>query len=272
MHSTIKLLACTLLFCTACTDTSGEFIETETAVVEGFLFAGHPVDSISITQSFSYIQEDSLPITLNDLALSITEQEQSFALFNIGNGIYQNLDFIPEHGKNYVLEFEHKGEVVRAETFLPEKTEIESSATEIELEKIVDFNFGSLAEIEPIEVTWENEEGDYYYTVVENMEEDPEWVNDLLAEFTNNGEAIRFLQITEPEIADFHIIDPRRHLTQFGTYRIIVFRVNPEYAALYENAGTSSITIAQPPSNVENGLGIFTGVSSDTLFLEVKKI
>jgi len=40
---------------------------------------------------------------------------------------------------------------------------------------------------------------------------------------------------------------------------------------LYETAGTSSISIASPPSNIENGLGIFTGVSSDTVYLEVIK-
>ena len=109
------------------------------------------------------------------------------------------------------------------------------------------------------------------YVVIENIEDNPEFVNDLLAEFQANGNARRFFQITEPEISDFYAINALRDLTQFGTYRIIVYRVNPEYAALYETAGTSSISIASPPSNIENGLGIFTGVSSDTVYLEVIK-
>jgi len=59
---------------------------------------------------------------------------------------------------------------------------------------------------------------------------------------------------------------------QFGTYQIIVFRVNTEYAALFDSSVGSSLSLEEPPSNIVNGLGIFTGLSSDTLYLEVTKI
>lgn len=38
-------------------------------------------------------------------------------------------------------------------------------------------------------------------------------------------------------------------------------------AALYKTSGNTSLSLSQPPSNVKNGLGIFTGVASDRLFL-----
>ncbi|MEM7368673.1 MAG: hypothetical protein AAF587_08705 [Bacteroidota bacterium] len=81
----------------------------------------------------------------------------------------------------------------------------------------------------------------------------------------------RFRTISEPEITNLHTIDTRRGLQQFGTHRVIVFRVNAEYAALYESSGTSPVSLSQPPPNVENGLGIFSGISGDTLFFEVIK-
>ena len=81
----------------------------------------------------------------------------------------------------------------------------------------------------------------------------------------------QFLLITAPQISDFYAIRTRRDLTQFGTYQIIVFRVNPEYAALYKSSGNSTLSLEEPPTNIENGFGIFTGASSDTLYLEVIK-
>jgi hypothetical protein len=260
----------------ACTEESSLSLDTETAVVQAYLYAGQPIGSIAITQSFSYARESTDLITLEDLDIEISDGNQSIPLFHSSEGNYQNLDFKPESGKTYTLTFEHNGEQISSETFIPEKKEIAISQTSIELEKIEGTGFpgGGFGQgnNEAIEITWENNSEDYYYVVVENIEEDPEFVNDFLAEFLANGTARRFFRITEPEITDFHALNTRRDLTQFGTYRIIVYRVNPEYAALYESSGSSSVTIAQPPNNIENGLGIFTGISSDTVFLEVIKI
>ncbi|MGB3531606.1 MAG: hypothetical protein WBB35_19785, partial [Saprospiraceae bacterium] len=61
-------------------------------------------------------------------------------------------------------------------------------------------------------------------------------------------------------------------LEYYGLYHIGLLHVQPEYAALYENNNQlSSINIAPPPTNIENGLGIFTGYAQTTLNLLVKK-
>lgn len=264
-----------LILITACTTEGSLSEDAQTAVVKAYLFAGQPVDSISITQSFSYARENTHLITLEDLKVEISDGSQFFSLDHSQEGIYQNEELIPQPGKTYTLTFEHNGETIRSETYIPKKREIAITQNRIALEKITDFGgfggggFGGADDA--IEITWDNTEGDYYYVVVENLEENPEFVNDILAQFEENGFAARFFSITEPEISDFHPLNTRRDLTQYGTYRIIVYRVNPEYAALYESAGTSSVTIAEPPTNIENGLGIFTGVSSDTVYLEVVK-
>ena len=265
----------TLLLLNACTEEASVTLDTKTAVVEAYLFAGQAADSIRIIQSYSYARENTDLITLNELEVQISDGQQTYDLDHSTEGIYQNPDFIPQSGATYVLTFDHNGETIRSETFVPQKQTISISKTSVELEKIRDFgdfvDSGFGGDQDALEVEWDNSEGDYYYVVIENMEDNPEFVNDLLAEFQENGNALRFFQITEPEISNFYAISTRRDLTQFGTYRIIVYRVNPEYAALYETAGTSSINIATPPSNIENGLGIFTGVSSDTVYLEVIK-
>lgn len=55
----------------------------------------------------------------------------------------------------------------------------------------------------------------------------------------------------------------------YGTHQIILFKLNSEYAALYENSGTTSQSLTVPPTSIVNGYGIFTGINSDTLYIEV---
>ncbi len=261
-----------LLLAAACEQETITSLETNTAVVDAYLYAGQPVDSIQITQSFSYARPEEGLITLDDLVVNLFDGEKNYTLTNSGNGFYRSEDLIIEAGRSYSLDFQFNGETVSAETFIPSVRNAEISNDRIDMEK-VSAGFGanpSFFSLEPIEVSWNNPERDHYYVVVENIEDDPEYVNEIFADPDNPRR--RFQIITEPEVTDFYTVDPRREITQFGTHQVIIFRVNPEYAALYQLSGSSSVSITQPPSNINNGLGIFTGVSSDTLYFEVNKI
>ena len=92
-------------------------------------------------------------------------------------------------------------------------------------------------------------------------------MNDNLAQF---GGPLEF--ISEPQISAFYAIRTQRELLQFGTYQIIFLRVNLEYTGLFGSSGSSTLSLEEPPTNIVNGLGIFTGVSSDTLYLEVTRL
>lgn len=271
----IIILLTSFIILNGCTKEQTIPTVTNTAVVEGYLHAGHPVDSIKITQSISYSQADTNLIYLDELEIMIKENDNTFPLYAIGNGIYQNLDLLPEHDKNYELEFTLDGKTISASTYIPEKKEVGISVTSIDMEKVELGSFGNPGSLslDPIEITWDNEEGNYYYVFIKNIEENPEYINENVLQFQEeNGGQLRFVFISEPQITDTYNINARRELTQFGTHQIIVFRVNPEYAALYESSGNSTQSLEEPPTNINNGLGIFTGVSSDTVYLEVNKI
>ena len=271
--SNIILISALSILYFSCEQDSITTLNSQTAVVDAYLFAGQPVEEVRITESFTYSNNDSLLTTLDDLTVQIMDESNIYDLVNTGNGVYQNKALIVEEDKNYTLSFEFNAELVQATTYIPIKKEASLSANTIDMEKIEldDFPFGSGFTIpDPIEVTWDNQEGDYYYILVQNIEEEPEYINERLAD--PDFPLRNFSFITEPAITDFYIINPGQQIQQFGTYQIIVFRVNPEYAGLYEVSGATSNSLTQPPSNVENGLGIFTGVSSDTLLLEVQKI
>ncbi len=269
------LFAIALLF-PSCEQESIDTIDLKTAVLEGYIFAGQGVDSIRITQSYSYSREDTTLIVLDDLEVSMSNEQYSAILEPARNGYYQNPEFVIQSDKVYTIQFTHENKTVFAQTYVPLKRDVSISTEVIEMEQIEGgFGPGNITnQPDPIEISWDNPEGDYYYVLLENMEEEPEYINLAIQQFLEqNGEEIRrFSFITQPQITDFHSVNTRRDIQQFGLYRVIVFRVNPEYAALYESSGSSSLSLEEPPSNVENGLGIFTGVSSDTVYFEVKKI
>lgn len=270
IHIVLSFLTATVLL-PACEQEDVASLDSKTAVVEGYLYAGQVADSIRITQSFAYSRTDSTLITLDGLSVVLEDGSQSHPLSSAGNGYYRNPNLAIASGRTYRMAFTWQGETVSAETFVPAKKEAAISATEIEMSKIsagAPPVFGG-GQFQPVEVSWNNSEGDYYYVVIRNLEDNPEYINDR---FPAGGERHPFLFISRPQIMDFYAINPMRGLTQFGRHEVIVFRVNPEYAALYELTGGSSLSITQPPSNVKNGLGILTGVSSDTLRLNVKKI
>ncbi|MCB0641619.1 MAG: DUF4249 family protein [Phaeodactylibacter sp.] len=256
-----------LLFIAACTDEDSSLQTTDTAVVEAYLFAGQSLDTVKIFQSTSYASDDSTRIPLDGLLVALSDGTDTFQLESVGEGLYQGLDFQIQSGRSYALAFAYNQSTVSAETYVPTLKEATASTSEITMSKIEAGTFPNFDEMpDPIELEWDNTEGDYFYVVVQNIEDDPEVINEL---FEDEGRGFRF--ISEPQITDFYVIEPRREIQQFGMHRIVIFRVNPEYAALYETSSTTSTTITQPPSNVVNGLGLFTGVSSDTLFLNVKK-
>ncbi|MDW3652882.1 MAG: DUF4249 family protein [Bacteroidia bacterium] len=274
MKNLIIFILPLLLFNLSCEQESLNNYETETAVVSGYIYAGYPVDSIRITQSISYSQSDSSIISLDELSPSLSDANNSWELLSIGNGYYHNPDIIVLSENSYQLKFEHKGNEVSAITYVPQARAANLSTLAIEMDRIESGGFpGNLGEqADPIEISWDNSEGDYYYVLIENIEDDPRYINEFLRErLEESGELRRFQRITEPEITDFYAINPMRELQQFGTHRVIVFRVNPEYAALYQSSSNSTLTISEPPSNVNNGLGIFSGLSSDTLYFEVNE-
>ena len=266
----IALLSSFALLFLACEKQSTEVIESKTTVVEAYLHAGKTIDSLKITQSLSLAIADNV-IALDDLVVNISDSSNQYVLNSIGNGIYQNTELIIENDKNYRLEFERDGAIISAETYIPNKKEAQISLIQVELPKIelnapIGIPTGSF---DAIDITWDNSEGDYYYVSIRNIEINPEIINENDA--TNDEQPIRTI-ISKPQISSFYAIFPRREFSHYGTHQIIVYRVNPEYAALYENSGNSTLSLEEPPTNIENGFGIFTGTSSHTLYLEVVKI
>ncbi len=56
-----------------------------------------------------------------------------------------------------------------------------------------------------------------------------------------------------------------------GAHHAKVYRVNAEYAQLYENRTQDSRDLNEPPSNIRNGLGVFSAFNSSSVSFEVAR-
>lgn len=273
MKNIIQYITCislALILFSSCEDNTLENFGTTTTVVQSYLYAENPVDSFYISESINYFDTSDVVATFDNLLVNISDGTDSYILQPIGNGYYQNLDLIIQSGTTYSMEFENEGTVISAETYVPEKKEISISLEQISIERVT-AGGGMMppTQTDPITVSWENNDNEYYYVIVQNIEANPEYINE---NFGNFGGGQRPQIITEPQIVSNYNVDTRQDIQFFGTYQIVVYRVNPEYAALYSTSEATSSSIVEPATNIENGLGIMTGISTDTILFEVNEL
>ena len=101
-----------ILIFSSCEQDTIATLETRTAVVDAYLYAGQTIDSVQISQSFSYSRQDTTIITLNDLQVTLDDGFNTFDLTNIGDGFYVNQSVTIEEGLNYTLNFEFDGKLI----------------------------------------------------------------------------------------------------------------------------------------------------------------
>ncbi|MEL6926083.1 MAG: hypothetical protein AAFO94_18725, partial [Bacteroidota bacterium] len=89
---TLLLLPILFTVFSACEDSTLRELDTNTAVVDAYLFAGNSVDSIRVTQSNAYADTDTTLVTLDDLKITLSDGNVAYTLDPIGDGYYKNTD------------------------------------------------------------------------------------------------------------------------------------------------------------------------------------
>ncbi|MEL6355869.1 MAG: DUF4249 family protein, partial [Bacteroidota bacterium] len=187
------------------------------------------------------------------------------------DGRYENSVLTLQSESTYQLEVEYNGKMVTASTYIPEApARGELSVYEIQRTQINDFeDIFNQEQGDPVEVRWEAAPDTYYFVSVKNIELDPNPINTLFEE--EDIGIVREGFTTEPFIGDRYAITPF-DITHFGTHEVTIYRVNPEYVLLYEDPSNGAAGLNEIRTNVENGFGIFTGINSTTLYLEVEQL
>ena len=247
-------------------DINKEF--TDTPIIESYLEPGGNLTltvsrQIPFSSNVEYAADD-----INNLAITVTCNNLSYLLTPLDSGKYIDSAIALTEGGNYNISFSYNSKSVKAYTYIPAKpVDMAQSATEIIIAKM-DSASGPPSSSnmpDPIKITWNNPDASYYLLLVENMETTLDPIRDFGGK-EPPGHRFRKAPTnsTSEEIRD-------QDFQYYGMHRIILYHVLPDYAALYKQSNTSSQNLTNPSTSITNGYGIFTGLNSDTMYVNVKK-
>lgn len=260
--------ACVLAACDSSADDESE----NQLVVEAFLYAGEPVDDIEIATTIPFGSSDTVGVPINDADVWLIREGVTYTLASSddqGHYAYAGDDLRVTADDVFTLEIEYEGQRISAETTVPpppDNVELSKSAL-----IVPDFDngfpssesIGNLSEL--LSVTWDNPGEAYHYVVLRaEADEDPDYIlPDFIRDFIGDFELV-----TEPTRANFYDVRPVE-LDFVGEHFATVYRINEEYAELFENLEQDSRDLNEPPTNIQGGLGIFSAFNSVTVPFDV---
>lgn len=277
------LISIVLVAFWGCEPVADGLLPNDQPVVEAYLVAGQPF-TLRVTKQIPFDADTTRQgQPIDGLSITIKSGDQTIPLTSEGQGYYiSNQKTVAKVGKTYDLAFNYLGQQISASTIIPPKpVNFTQDRTEVQRTAITvgagpgqgGFGPGSLGTQDPpVHLTWSNSTGEYHFVIFDNIEDNP--VPIINAQANNNnglpqGPGLLNRRIrNEPTQADNNDIQAQS-FQYFGNHRIVLFRLNPDYAALYKQTSTSTQNISTPPTTITNGLGIFTGLNADTLYVNV---
>lgn len=266
----------------ACSDSPTGTGAQTLVVVEAYLYAGEPVTDVRLTASVPLGTDSTDAPPINDAVVVLYRNGHAYTLSSAdtdGTYAYTGTDLTIAAGDTFRIEVTYGGGVVSGETVVPEPPQdvAISSATLV----VPDFTGPPTGGGRPpsmdsaqLVVSWSNPERALYYVVVRGPTEgsDPIFPQDTGSGPGGPGGAGgppgRFRMITEPTADDYYSVR-MQSLSDLGQHEAIVYRVNKEYADLYENRTQDSRDLTEPPTNIRNGLGVFTAFNSRVVYFDV---
>jgi hypothetical protein len=268
----LSLLSMTLAAC----ESDLEFIapDPDIFVVQAYLFADEPVKDVTVTGVLP-IDADSTEVApvISDAAITLVRDGVRFELAATsgepGHYSYLGNDLLIGVGDVFQLEAVVDGKMATAETVVP----LPPVGLALSEDSLVAPTFGGggrggrgggAALQAGITAKWSNSNRRLHFVVIDNVELNPEILptTEIFSRF-----AARI--VTQPTAADSSVVRILT-LTHFGLHRLKLYRVNDEYADLYEGLEQDSRNLNEPPSNIHGALGVFSAFSADSAFFRVR--
>lgn len=252
-----------ILFLFGCTDDSSLIPDSNLVVVQAYLYAGEPIEDIRLTSTLPIDADTAVAPPLNDADVVLIKEGQRFDLIaspgDSGYYHYPGNELSAHTDDLFRIEITYNDELISAETLVPEAPD---SVLLSDDELNVPTTFDPDLMDEGIELTWKNENNALFFVVIDNLENDPQEIDYGMP----SRPARRF--ISQPINRDSYIIRSRS-VTHLGQHRVKLYRINQEYADLYESREQDSRDLNEPLTNIENGLGVFSAFNSDSVFFRV---
>ena len=258
----------TIIGFSSCTDESPLVPENDLVVVQAYLYAGEAVNDIRLTSTLPLDADTTEGLPISNAEVVLIKKEQRFSLISTaekpGYYNYPGTDLVVETGDNFKVEIFYNDDIISADTYVPEAPDdLDISEAVLEVFNIFELGYfdRSLFDSAAVEVTWSNDNSDLYFIVLNNIESNPTEIESNFPSFPN-----RF--ISQPINRDAFPLNFRM-VTHYGKHRVKLYRINQEYADLYDSREQDSRDLNEPLTNIINGLGIFSAFNCDSVFFDV---
>ena len=260
-------------FCIHC---SQEVKTNDNFVVEAYIFSNEPIKNIKITQTLPIESTETVPPPMSDASVIIKKTKPEYTLqFNKESGTYfypgGNLEVKPNDV--FDITVRNRSRTATASTVVPLATKgLKLSDNKIHIPQI-QLNLGTkdlltyLFANARLTASWDNSGNQLHFIAIESLDKfDPIFPSNFPPGVITLFRTFRF--VSAPSRKDSYEI-VGLSLETYGRYRVKVYRVNKEYADLFENQTQDSRDLNEPPSNINNAFGIFSAFASDSVFFEV---
>ena len=226
-------------------------------VVEAYLLPGKNVE-VKISLQKGLVDTNAYGVPITGLALQISDGTVTKTLTEgkAGQYLLNDTTFIKAAGV-YSLQFTYHNLPVTASTTMPNKP----SGLTVSKDTVIipKFTFGTTpTAFIPVTVAWTNTGAYNHILVFKYQETWKSLISDRFNRDTTTSVELNTVQTSNYELS-------MNTFKYYGRYKVILMRVNAEYVEMLNNSSTSSHNLTNAPTNVKNGLGIFTAMQADTL-------
>lgn len=260
----------------SCLQCSEEVKTKDNFVMEAYLYSNESIRNIKINEILAVESSDTIAPAIEDATVILKKESQEYLLqFDNASKTY----FYPGNSLQvkpndfFEITVVNKSRTAMATTVVPQPTKgLALSDTKINIPQL-QLNFSTRDQLVAlfanarVTVTWDNSENDLHFIAVESLDKfDPIFPSNFPTTVVGLFRTFRF--VSAPNRNNSYTI-VGLSLETYGRYRVKVYRVNKEYADLFENQTQDSRDLNEPPSNVNNAFGLFSAFASDSAFFDV---
>jgi len=261
MNNQLKLctVVCLLAFFSACQKVEIQKKVANRAIVHSFLLPNQKIQ-MQVSRELAFGQENS-NVDINNLSIQLSSEDETETMDFSDAGRYTSKNIVARENKIYQFSFQYNGLRVSSTTTVPSKP-VNFTIKPLTLKTSSSNDADTKTKLK-----WSNPESDYYYVSIKNIEANPTPIASTTG--SNSGKSSKNVESLVSQGFSEEI--SLKYFNYYGTHQIILFHIQPDYAVYYKDYSSTSSTVTAPPSNISNGLGIFTGINADTVLVQVQK-
>lgn len=246
----------------ACKKDGGDDSIADRPVVQAYLTNGQMV-IFKVYKQKGLLDTASYGAAVTGLTVSFSNGSKSLTLKESSSGVYTSTETdLIVAGRTCSFSFAYNGTTVSGETLVPANP-VSFASSSIEQAVPDPDPDSSTTTFTAVNFTWSNPDKGEYLMVFKNQESSPNRIGSGFGR-RNNYEDI------EEYLGQVSSFKTQRMMFQFsGYYNVYLYHVNAEYNNIVNSSSTSSLNLTNPPTNIKNGLGIFTAMTRDSLLLHV---